>query len=99
MSQSLQPAVVVDGVSKSFRDIVALQGVSFAVQRGEVFGLLGANGAGKTTLIRLIVATIKPDAGQIHVQGYSTVAEPDLVRRQLGVLTTDVCIYDRLTAY
>ncbi len=59
MSQSLQPAVVVDGVSKSFRDIVALQGVSFAVQRGEVFGLLGANGAGKTTLIRLIVATIK----------------------------------------
>jgi len=61
--------VSVQEVSKNFRSVVAVDGASFEIGSGEIFGLLGPNGAGKTTLIRLILDLIRPDAGSIRIQG------------------------------
>ena len=61
--------ISVQEVSKNFRSVVAVDGASFEIGSGEIFGLLGPNGAGKTTLIRLILDLIRPDAGSIRIQG------------------------------
>ena len=61
--------ISVQNVSKNFRSVVAVDGASFEIGSGEIFGLLGPNGAGKTTLIRLILDLIRPDAGSIQIQG------------------------------
>ena len=63
------PIISVQEVSKNFRSVVAVDGASFEIGSGEIFGLLGPNGAGKTTLIRLILDLIRPDAGSIRIQG------------------------------
>src|ERR1700680_63570 len=67
MSESF--AVDVSAVTKTFRDLRALDGVTLRVKQGEIFGLLGPNGAGKTTLIRMIVGLIAPDSGTVTVLG------------------------------
>ena len=92
-------SVEVNGIFKSFDGVEVLKGISFSIKSGETFGLLGINGAGKTTLIRILASTIQPDAGEIKVAGFSPRTQPTEVRKQLGVLTTDIGIYDRLTAY
>jgi len=83
----LEPAIVVDNVTRRFGAITAVDGVSFSVQPGEIFGLLGHNGAGKTTLIRLINGLFRPDSGQIHTLGHDPTLAGDRVRRRTGVLT------------
>jgi ABC-2 type transport system ATP-binding protein len=62
-------AIALSSVRKAFRTVIAVEGVSFEVQRGEIFGLLGPNGAGKTTLLRLIMDIFRPDSGHIEVFG------------------------------
>ena len=90
--------IVVDGVEKSYGETRALRGVSFEVQEGEVFGLLGANGAGKTTLNRCIATLIRPDAGRIQVAGCDTATDPDGVRAALGYLAEFPQLYPSLSA-
>ena len=65
----MEQVIVIDGVSKRFEDVTALNNVSLDVQAGEIFGLIGPNGAGKTSLVRTITGTIEPDSGEIHVFG------------------------------
>jgi ABC-2 type transport system ATP-binding protein len=79
-------AIQVDGLRKSYGKgkIQALDGVSFAVREGEVFGLLGPNGAGKSTSVRILVTLTKPDAGTGVVAGHDVVREPGRVRRSIG---------------
>lgn len=67
----MTPILQVRGVRKAFRELVAVDGVSFELHAGEVFGLLGPNGAGKTTLIRMILDIYRPDAGDVAVFGHS----------------------------
>ncbi len=69
MPQS-SPAIALYSVRKAFRTVIAVENVSFEVQRGEIFGLLGPNGAGKTTLLRLIMDIFRPDSGIIQVFGH-----------------------------
>ncbi len=83
---------------KSFGTVHAVDGVSFAARAGEVFGVLGPNGAGKTTTLRLLATTIKPDGGTATVRGHDIVREPIKVRENLGVLTSNIGLYPRLTA-
>jgi sodium transport system ATP-binding protein len=83
---------------KSFGKVRAVDGVSFAARGGEVFGVLGPNGAGKTTTLRLLATTIKPDGGTAIVRGHDIVREPVKVRENLGVLTSNIGLYPRLTA-
>lgn len=77
----------------------ALDGVSFDVRPGEVFGLLGPNGGGKTTLSRILCTLIVPDEGAAKVQGFDAVREPAQVRRQIGVVFQSESLDRHLTAY
>lgn len=73
-------------VGKRYGDVVALDGLSLTVERGELFGFLGANGAGKTTTIKLLTGQRRPDAGSVSVLGRDPGVDPVETRRHLGVL-------------
>jgi len=78
-------AIVVDGLEKTYgKDVRALDGMSFAVPEGQVFGLLGPNGAGKSTTVRILVTLTRPDAGAATVVGHDVAREPTAVRRAIG---------------
>ncbi len=90
--------IEVRNLRKSFGEVKAVDGVSFTARDGEITGLLGPNGAGKTTTLRMLYTLMKPDAGQVLVDGIDTVVEPVAVRRTLGVLPDARGLYKRLTA-
>jgi ABC-2 type transport system ATP-binding protein len=79
-------AIEVHQLVKSYGDVQALRGISFTVERGTVFGLLGPNGAGKSTAVKILTTLAKPDGGRASVCGIDVVAEPDGVRRRVGVV-------------
>jgi ABC-2 type transport system ATP-binding protein len=89
--------IAVENLRKQFNSLVAVDGVSFEVAPGEVFGLLGPNGAGKTTTINMIVGLLKPDRGTINVAGYDDPTRSE-VRMQIGNAPQTVALYENLTA-
>lgn len=95
------PVVVFDRVSLAFDDKVILDGVSFALAKGELRVVLGASGAGKSTILRLILGLLKPDAGEILVDGHAVtrMSEEDLmsVRANLGMVFQEGALFDSLT--
>jgi sodium transport system ATP-binding protein len=89
----------IKNISKNFKDVKAVDGLSFEVNDGEIVGLLGENGAGKTTTLRMISTMLKPSSGIIEVNGYDAEKNPSKVRREIGILFGgEVGIYDRLSA-
>jgi sodium transport system ATP-binding protein len=91
-------AVKVDRLAKNLGKNEVLRGISFEANSGEIFGLLGPNGAGKTTTLRIICTLLQPDAGSVRVLGFDTRAEPQEVRRRVGVVTAEIGVYPRLSA-
>lgn len=91
-------AIETRGLSRSFGDRTALEGLDLDVPRGEVLALLGPNGAGKTTTVRLLNGILQPDAGAANVLGLDPANDGDAVRRRTGVLTENAGLDDRLTA-
>jgi ABC-2 type transport system ATP-binding protein len=89
--------VIVNGISKSFGDVVALRDISFEVARGEVVGLLGPNGAGKTTMVDILSTLSLPDRGQAQVAGHDVVSDPAGVRRSIMLTGQQVALDDMLT--
>ncbi|MEX0586846.1 MAG: ATP-binding cassette domain-containing protein [Pirellulales bacterium] len=79
--------------------IVALDGVSFHADAGEIFGLLGPNGAGKTTALRILSTVLRPTGGTAEVNGYDVVTQPSEVRHQIGFVSANTAVYDRMTAW
>src|SRR5215831_2236355 len=79
-------AIEVRQIAKKFGDFTAVNGITFDVEAGEIFGLLGPNGAGKSTLIRMLVTLLPPTAGTALVSGYDIVTQADDVRRSIGVI-------------
>ena len=79
-------AIEVRSIVKKFGDFTAVDGISFTVQEGEIFGLLGPNGAGKSTLIRMLVTLLPPTAGTALVGGFDVIKQSDDVRRAIGVI-------------
>src|SRR3954451_4729057 len=77
--------------------IVAVDGISFVVPPGEVYGLLGPNGAGKTTTIRMIVGLLRPDSGYAEVAGFRTSDAPDQVKSRVGLVSANDGVYHWLT--
>jgi ABC-2 type transport system ATP-binding protein len=82
-------AIVAEDLHKRYKTVQALNGVSFAVRDGEVFGLLGPNGAGKSTTVRTLATLTRPDSGKALVAGEDVVRNPNRVRRQIGYVAQD----------
>jgi ABC-2 type transport system ATP-binding protein len=90
-------AIVVEGLTKRYGDLAALDGIDLEVQEGTVFGLLGPNGAGKTTAVRVLATILHPDAGRAEVLGRDVVREPDAVRRRIGLAGQYAAVDPNLT--
>jgi ABC-2 type transport system ATP-binding protein len=90
--------VVVKDLHKTFKDFKAVNGVSFSIAKGEIFGLLGPNGAGKTTTIRMMATVLPMDGGDIIVGGHSVKNDAVAVREIIGVCPQDLALYEDLSA-
>ncbi|MFN4190677.1 MAG: ABC transporter ATP-binding protein [Pseudothermotoga sp.] len=89
--------VEVNDLKKSYGNFKALKGITFEIQKGEIFGLIGPNGAGKTTTLRIICTLLKPDAGTVKVFGYDLLKEPQEIRKVISYLPEDAGAYKELT--
>lgn len=90
--------IEVQGLTKKFKDFVAVDDISFAVQRGEIFAFLGPNGAGKTTTIKILTTILQPTSGKILVNGNDPQKEQNKARRSFGIVFQDPSLDDELTA-
>ena len=90
-------AIQVQHLQKSYRDLAVLKDVSFEVEHGSVFALLGSNGAGKTTVVRLLSTLLRPDGGSALVNGYDVVREADGVRRSISLTGQFAAVDEILT--
>jgi ABC-2 type transport system ATP-binding protein len=97
MSDVGQPAILVEGLTKSFGNVHALRGIDLSVPRGTVLGVLGPNGAGKTTAVRILTTLLLPDGGKAVVDGYDVVREAAAVRRSIGLSGQSAAIQEELT--
>ena len=79
------------------KKIVAVDGISFSVGRGEIFGLLGPNGAGKTTTLRMVSSLIKPESGNIYIEGKDAVKDSNFARSKIGFLTSELKLEECFT--
>jgi len=90
--------IVVKDLHKSFNDFKAVNGVSFSINKGEIFGLLGPNGAGKTTTIRMLSTVLQASSGEVTIGGHSIRNEAEAVRSIIGVCPQDLALYEDLSA-
>jgi ABC-2 type transport system ATP-binding protein len=97
MTQSGEHVIRVSDLKKHYGDVKAVDGVSFEVARGEVFGMLGPNGAGKTTTIEVLEGLRDPDSGIVEVLGMDVCKHPDSIKQRIGVQLQSVSLYPRLT--
>lgn len=93
------PAVVAESLHKDYGHNTAVEDVSFEVERGEIFGLLGPNGSGKTTTVECIQALRRPTSGSVRVLGLDPIADPDRVRRHIGSQLQDTALPDRIRVW
>jgi ABC-2 type transport system ATP-binding protein len=92
-----EAVIRVNALRKTYGDLVAVDGVSFDVQPGEVFGLLGPNGAGKTTTVEVLEGLRQPDSGEVSVLGVDAIRRPDDLRSRIGVSLQTAALYPKLT--
>ncbi len=93
----MEPMIEVRGLTKSFKEVRAVQNVSFDVARGECFALLGPNGAGKSTTIKMLITLLSPDSGEARVNGFSLRQEPSHVRESIGYVPQSLSVDGALT--
>lgn len=91
------PQVVVENLVKRFGDFCAVDHMSFAVNRGEIFGFLGPNGAGKSTTIRILCGLLSPTSGRAHVAGLDVATQAEILRNHIGYMSQRFSLYDDLT--
>ncbi|MBI9047048.1 MAG: ATP-binding cassette domain-containing protein [Anaerolineaceae bacterium] len=98
MNKNKEAAIFMKHVSKKYKDHLAVDDLSFQVQKGEIFGLLGPNGAGKTTSIHLLTGLLQRQQGEIEVLGFDPQKEPRKVRQRIGLVPQTTNIYEDLNA-
>ena len=94
-----EEVIVARDLRKSFGDFHAVDGISFEVKRGEIFGFLGANGAGKTTAMRMLTGLSKPTSGQGRVAGYDITREAEQVKKHIGYMSQRFSLYEDLRVW
>ena len=97
MSEGRNRAIEVFNLTKNFKELTAVDGITFEVGEGEIFGLIGANGAGKTTTIMMLCTLIRPTSGSARICGYDIIKESKKVRESIGVVFEEPSIDIRLT--
>jgi ABC-2 type transport system ATP-binding protein len=96
-NQVLEPAIRVQGIEKSFKDLHVLRGVNLDVEAGSIFALLGSNGAGKTTLVRILSTLLKADSGTAAVNGFDVATKPADVRESISLTGQFAAVDEMLT--
>jgi ABC-2 type transport system ATP-binding protein len=91
--------IVVENLVKRYKDVVAVNGASFTIKKGEIFALLGPNGAGKTTTIHIIATLLRPTSGRVLVAGFDVVKQAADVRKRIGIVFQDPSLDNQLSAY
>ena len=89
--------IEVNRLTRAFGDFVAVKEVTFSVERGEIFGFLGANGAGKTTCIRMLIGLLAPTSGEARVAGFDVYTQPEQIKRNIGYMSQRFSLYEDLT--
>ncbi len=95
----MQYAIEVRNLTKTFGDIVAIDGASFTVKEREIFGLIGPNGAGKTTALRILSTLLKPSSGTATIFGNDVVKKPEAIRESISYLPEEAGAYQNLSGY
>ena len=96
--------IEVRSLTKAYSDLLrgeffALSGLTFSATPGQIYGLLGPNGAGKTTALRILSTLLQPTGGTAIVGGFDVVTQPEMVRHQIGFISANTAVYDRMTAW
>ena len=89
----------INNLRKAYKDLVAVNDVSFTLEPGQLLGLLGPNGAGKTTTVSMIAGLITPDRGEILIGGHRLAGDTDPAKRRIGLVPQDLALYDELSAH
>jgi len=92
-----QKIIEVENLTKKFGDFTAVKSISFHVNKGEIFGFLGANGAGKTTAMKMLIGISNPTSGNAIVAGYNVQTQSELVKKSIGYMSQKFSLYDDLT--
>jgi ABC-2 type transport system ATP-binding protein len=93
----MNDVIKIDNLKKSYGDIAAVNGVSYSVAKGEMFGLVGPDGAGKTTTIRMLIGLLKPDSGNAKILGYDLRTQKNKIKNEIGYLSQKFSLYGDLT--
>lgn len=94
---SKKPSIQVKNLNKSFKDLVAVDDLSFDVYPGEVLALLGSNGAGKTTTLKMIAGFLSPDSGEVLLDGKNHIDNEIEIKKKLGFVTNNIQLYQQLS--
>ncbi|WP_235928852.1 ABC transporter ATP-binding protein [Marisediminicola senii] len=97
MDRETDNVLVVEGLRKSYGNVVAVDDISLSVLAGTIYGIVGPNGAGKTTTLSMVTGLLRPDAGTVLVHGANVWADPVAAKRNMGVLPDRLRLFDRLT--
>lgn len=95
--ENAAPAIRVEDLTRRFGDFTAVDAVTFHVERGEIFGFLGANGAGKTTAIRMLTGLLSPTSGSATVAGFDVYTEAESIKTSIGYMSQRFSLYEDLT--
>ncbi|MEN4013139.1 MAG: ATP-binding cassette domain-containing protein [Bellilinea sp.] len=94
----MPPMLQVENLVKRYGNLIAVKGISFTVEQGEIFSLLGPNGAGKTTTISMLSTLFPPTSGDALIEGHSIVRQPYAVREAIGIVPQEIALYEDLSA-
>ncbi len=97
MESVQEKIIIVENLTKQFGDFTAVKGISFHVNKGEIFGFLGANGAGKTTAMKMLIGISNPTNGTANVAGFDVHTQSEEVKRNIGYMSQKFSMYDDLT--
>ena len=97
MESVQEKIIIVENLTKQFGDFTAVKGISFHVDKGEIFGFLGANGAGKTTAMKMLIGISNPTNGTANVAGFDVHTQSEEVKRNIGYMSQKFSMYDDLT--